>query len=477
MVSETAAEEKLSGPGEGHLSPLTMARLRSGQLEAEAIVRDVVPHLASHCPGCRAAAAAVERLKRQVGHWDEVVAVTEGTEAPELWRRLAGLGYAEQLRTVETEGSFQTWGLCRLLLGMSRTAAEEGSLGAWERPLGAVRLANLAVRIAGRLGAAYHSEWVRCLRALAYAHLGHARRALGELASAGDAFDLGAGLREGCTVSPAVEAEALALEALLERDRHRLAAAAAKLERAYLIFKGGENGAGDPEAADPHLAGSALAHRAWCLYHLGRHEDAAALLVEAEGLVDEAREPRLLLGIRQGRVWSAIALGRLEAATALLPAAAELAGRAGDDGARLRLRRAEARIAAAEGRRGPAEEALRAALAELMERDRGIDGALALLDLAILLWNEGAGAPEMAELGQQAFALFSARDVQKPGMSVLLLVQNACLEQRLTRELAEGLGRLLERERRPSLGWWSGSGTVLERDRSREGTGPGEEKA
>jgi tetratricopeptide (TPR) repeat protein len=488
MVSE--AGEELSRPGEGHLSPLTMARLRSGQLEAEVIVRDVVPHLASQCPGCRAAAEAVERLKRQVGHWDEVVAVIEGTEAPELWRRLEGLGYAEQLRAVETEATFQTWGLCRLLLGMSRASAEE-------RPPGAVRLANLAVRIAGHLGAAYHPEWVRGLRAVAFAHLGHARRALGELASAGDAFDLGARLRAGGTGSPAVEAEALALEALLERDRHRLGAAAAKLEKAYVIYRGGEGGrgrdpaageapggeaaAGDPEAVDSHLAGSALAHRAWCLYHLGRHECAARLLEEAEGLVEEEREPRLLLGIRQGRVWAAIALGRLEAATALLPAAAEVAGRLGDEAARLRLGRAEARIAAAEGRRRTAEQGLRAALRELMQLDQGVDGALTLVDLAILLLDQGATRDQrerqMAQLEGEAFTLFSAQDIQKPGMSVLLLVQNACLEHRLSRELAVQLARLLERERRPSLGWWSGSGTVLERDRSREGAAAGEEKA
>ena len=68
-----------------------------------------------------------------------------------------------------------------------------------------------------------------------------------------------------------------------------------------------------------------------------------------------------------------------------------------------------------------------------MERDEGVDGALALLDLAILLWDEGATADEMAQLEQEAFSLFSAPDIQKPGMSVLLLVQNACLEHRLGR--------------------------------------------
>jgi len=63
MVSEAAGEE-LPGPGEGHLSPLTMARLRSGQLEAEAIMRDgrAAPWRGI-AAGCRASLEAVERLK------------------------------------------------------------------------------------------------------------------------------------------------------------------------------------------------------------------------------------------------------------------------------------------------------------------------------------------------------------------------------------------------------------------------------
>jgi tetratricopeptide (TPR) repeat protein len=458
-------------PEERHLPLATMARLRSGRLDIEEIRGLVLPHLASRCEGCREVDEQLARLRREVGHWDDVVAVTEAGAVPDLWRRLEPLPYLDQLGAVEADETLQTWALCRYLQRRSREAARE-------RPRSAAQLANLALALSAHLGEAYDPDWVRDLRALCFACLGNARRALGELHGATDAFDAAALLRPGSPGHSALEAESLVLEALLRRDQHRLGEAIALLDRAYAIYSGARPGVADPEAADRHLAGEALAHQAWCLYHLGRIEPALARLEEARHLVDEARDPRLAFAIRHGQIWGAIALGRFGDAELLLPAAHGLlersaatarrgatappasAERPGGGVESLWLRRAEARLDLALGETGPAEQALREVAGELLELDRGVDAALAFLDLAALYLQQSA-AEALRRLAPEILPVFSSPEVHRPQIYALLLVQHACEDQRLTPELARQLAAMLERERRPSLDWWSGSGTVL----------------
>jgi tetratricopeptide (TPR) repeat protein len=457
-------------PEERHLPLATMARLRSGRLDIEEIRGLVLPHLASRCEGCRAVDEQLGRLRREVGHWDDVVAVTEAGAAPDLWRRLEPLPYLDQLGAIEADETLHTWALCRYLQRRSREAARE-------RPRSAAQLANLALALSAHLGGAYDPDWVRDLRALCFACLGNARRALGELHGAADAFDAAALLRLGSPGHSALEAEGLALEALLRRDQHRLGEAIALLDRAYAIYSGARPGVADPEAADRHLAGEVLAHKAWCLYHLGRIEPALALLGEARRLVDEARDPRLAFAIGHGQIWCAIALGGFDDAEVLLPAARDLLERAagaarpaaeqpaaaeqlGGGVESLWLRRAEARLDVALGETGAAEQALREVAGELLELDRGVDAALAFLDLAALYLRQNA-AEALRRLGPEILPVFSSPEVHRPQIYALLLVQNACEGGRLTPELARQLAAMLERERRPSLDWWSGWGTVL----------------
>jgi tetratricopeptide (TPR) repeat protein len=438
-------------PQARHLTPLALARLLNGRMEAEEIRGELVPHLLGKCRGCRAAGASLKRLKREVGHWDEILAVSEGTEAPQLLRVLERFGTRQQIELVESEPSYQTWGLCRLLLRRSGEAVPKD-------PATAARLASLAVRIAGHLGEAYDPTWVADLRSLALARLGDARRALGERESARDAFESARTARAAGSGSPAIEAEALALEALLLRDERQLGEAVAMLGRVHALYDGagGKAEGGDREAAHRHLAGRALAHQAWCLYHLGQHEAAAAALASAAGLIEEAREPPLALAVRHGQVWSAIARGRPEEADGLFPKAMELARRLGDEAVRLRLLRAEARLEAASGGWAPVAKTLRAAFEGFLELDQGVDAFLALLDLGVLYATTG-DAKALAGLGShETFLPFAAPDLDRDGTHSLRLFQEACLDARLTRQLAIELGASLENRRRPSLQWWAG---------------------
>jgi hypothetical protein len=446
-----------------HLAPELVARLLSGRVEPDELARQVLPHLLAHCPGCQQVRDQLEELRRDVAHWDHLVALTEGPEAPGLWQRLAPLPHAERLAAVESDPAFHTWGLCSLLLKLAGDATRE-------RPDDAARLARLAVVVAGRLGDAYHPAWVQDLRALGFVRLGDARRILGELASAANAFDTAKSLRLAGTGDPALEAEALTLEALLRRDQGRLADASLLLAHAHAIYSGADPLHGDPEAADPHQAALALAHRAWCLHHLGQPGPADALLVEAERLLDPERAPALLLAVRLGRVATAIAQAEWLLAETRLPVADQLAARLGNLPARHRLRRAAAAIAVARHQPGPAEQSLRDAVQGCLEADLGGDAALALLDLAALYLDRGA-LEALHHLAVDVLPVFAAPDLERDAFQALLRFQGACAGG-LTPVLVGQLAAQIERSRPPSILSWSLSATVLGEERDTDDAAP-----
>jgi hypothetical protein len=227
---------------------------------------------------------------------------------------------------------------------------------------------------------------------------------------------------------------------------------------------------------------------------------ALAQLEEAGRLVDEARDPRLAFAVLHGQIWCAITRGRWNDAELLLPAARALlersattarpaatarptatpppaatappaaaekppaASQPGGDVESLWLRRAEARLDLALGETGPAEQALREVVRDLLLLDRHADAALAFLDLSALDLRENAGET-LRRLAPAILPAFSSPEVRRPEIYALLLVQRACESGDLTPELARQLASVLEIERRPSLDWWSGSGTVLPADR------------
>jgi tetratricopeptide (TPR) repeat protein len=409
-------------------------------------------HLLARCRACRRGRDALRRLSREAHHPDYVIVLAEAREAPALWRQLAALPYASQLAAVEADESYQRWGLCRLLQRLSGKAA-------CQDPESAGRLANLAVRIPTFLEPAYHPDSIRDLQALSFCYLGNAWRALREPHGAADAFDAARALLLAGTGDPAVAAEALALEARLLRDRRELAKAAALLDRVEAIYGAtgglGEGAGGDVlEDGDPERAAKARLHRAWCLYHLGRFDEARGLLDRTTGQLDARRHPRPALAVRSGLAWCALCLAAADA-EALLAAAIQLAGRVGDDADRLRLRRAEARADLATGERGLAEQALRAAATGFLERDLGVDAALSFLDLAALYLREGAEQSIFQQLSADLLPVFFYPEVGREAMALLLWFQQACETGKLTPGIIASVAQAVEGQRQPSLAWWS----------------------
>src|SRR5436305_1633578 len=192
-----------------------MAKMLSGRMEYDELVQEILPHLLARCETCTALVEEIRRLQRQIGHWDEMVAVHESREAPERVARLVGLPLEEQLQMAEEEEGLQAWGVCDLLLQKSREAV-------CAEPQRAVDFALLAVRLSAHLGDAYDPEWVLDLRARAHAHLANGLRVLGELRSAEEAFrQADALLGRSLSGNARVEAEILSFKASLRRAQRR----------------------------------------------------------------------------------------------------------------------------------------------------------------------------------------------------------------------------------------------------------------
>lgn len=452
--------EAESGEGVGdrqaHPSREVLARVLSGTAEPDEVRQEVLRHLVACCGECRRRVEGLEALGREFGHWDVAEAMTEWREAPRLWRRIAALPYEQQVAAIEADEDFFTWGMCRFLQLLS---VEE--VGA--RAARADELANLAVRVAGKLGETYDVTWVRGLRALCLACLGNARRALGEMQGAADALLAARELVAAGVGNAAFEAEVLVIAGLVARDRRRLG-------EAVELFEAAQEAASRPdsEVRDGHLDGVALAEEAWCRYQLGDAAAAAVRLEEASRLVDAARDPGLAWEVGLGRVWAALSLGRLEEARRLAAAARAATGGGGDDGGgggggsdgdggergegaagsrggsgsgggRGRraavLRRAEARIAAASGEQEEAERTLLAAVGELLAGGQGVEAALALIDVAVLLVEAGEA---QADRRLSAVAVELVPEVMVRGadltvadVAALLRLERRCLVQPL----------------------------------------------
>lgn len=392
-----------------------------------------------------------QRVDPALLHWNREAVLPEIAAAPDLWATIEPLPYAQQLDAVRSEPRFHTWGFAVHCVRWSAALVSTA-------PGEARRAANLALAAIDELDPAYDEDWICDLSALALAHLADARREMRELAAAGEAIDRALRRWADGTGSIPVEAEILFREALLRRDEKHLAEAAALLTRVHAIHS--QPDATEDTAPDPHAAGVALLHRAWCHHHLACPGDALEGLDRAAALLDPSHDAGLGVALHSGRTWCLLRLGQLDEAAVAAGVATELACALGDRGAEVRLRLVRLRIP---GEHLPAEETLRGAAQELLDLGLELDAALVFLDLADHLLR-GAQLDQVPPLADEVLPVFCSPEIGREEFAVLLLFQQACVgvhEGKLTPELLHELACLLERRRRPSLAWWSARGVVL----------------
>lgn len=413
-----------------HPSIETLAKLLAGDLSHEELLAEVVPHLLERCPECRQRHEEILRLQKEVGHWDERVAVIEGPQASELFAKLRDLPFDEQLSLVVDDEAFQIWGVCQLLLKESLEAA-------FEDPGRAINFAELGVKVAQTLGDAYDPYWVLDLRARAYAYLGNAQRVLGELRSAETAFrEAEALLARSMTGNELVRAELIYLKASLRRAQRRLGESMEMVMQALTIYR---------EHDDPQGVGNTLLKRSRILEELGDTEEAIASLREAIVIAEPLS--RLDLYARYNLLNTLALAGRYAEADQLLPEVREIFAQGGRPLDLLRLRWIEAKISRGQGRLRDAEESFRQVQGEFLARGMGYDAALVSLDLAILFAQEHR-TEDLKRLAAQILQVFESRDVHREAVATLILFQSACEEERLSADLATQLATVLQRERR-----------------------------
>jgi tetratricopeptide (TPR) repeat protein len=361
-------------------------------------------------------------------------------EAPRLWAELESLPLEQARSRIQTDRRFESWGLCELLCRESkRTAAADA--------VRALHLGELAVLVADLVedDGPIEDRWVYQLRAYAWAHLGNARRVLGDLRGADEALsaaDLwwqsGSVVGDTLGYGPVIQD----LQASLRIAQRRFPEALELLDQVIDAYTNG-----DPEFRDRHLTGRAAVQKALAMGQMGAPESAIRALKEAKGLVDPERDPRLLLCLHHNLVSFLANTGRFAEAEQALPELESASRRIGNALDLVRLRWVEARIAVGLGQSDRAREAFEDVRLEFEERDMGYDAALVSLEIAAVSLEEGRTA-EVKELARQVVAIFRAQGVPREVLAALMMFRRAALQERATAQMARELAEMLGQRRR-----------------------------
>jgi tetratricopeptide (TPR) repeat protein len=326
---------------------------------------------------------------------------------------------------VEASNELRGWALCERLYDESSKAAPRCAAEALE-------WAGLALTAARRAPDA--PGWRPELEADAWAHVGNARRVGGDLLEADAAFVEAARLRrQPCDPSPLDRSRALDLEASLRRDQRRLREAHALLDRAEAL------------ARDDRARARVLLKRAKTLEEEQKYEEALDVLLGARPVVEATGDARLTCVFLYNLTDHLHQLGRHAETAGLLPEVRAVAARLGNDLDRVRLLWIEGRIFAGTGRPEQAVAALRQVRREFLDRGIAYDAALATLELAIVLLEQGRQNGEVLELAAEVAAVCKAQGVARETLAAIEVFLEAAEREAVTAELAR---QVLERVRR-----------------------------
>ena len=408
---------------------------------------EILLHLIAVCPGCRSAGGPLfDLFENGLLHGDfsslDVDLELSRAEAPALWEKLQGFSFEKQKGLMRDVKRFRSWGLCELLCYESeRLAASDATK--------AVQTAELAVLASSRLKEHEPAEtlWLFQLRAFAWAHLGNARRVLGELRSAEDAFAKSDAWWEAASSMGNVlgyDARLFDLKASLRISQRRLPSALFLLDQALQISQEREDG----------QTGRLLIKKAKTLEEMGDLDRAIELLQRAEPFIEPERNSRLELCLRHNVMDLLSKAGRFQEAAALLPEVARLSESLGNQLDAVRLRWSRGRIAAGLGNTPEALRDLEEAREEFSRRNIGYDTALVTLELAALHAQEGR-TEDVKVLAGEMLPIFQAQDVPREAVAALAFFVQAAERGTFTAELAGRLVAFLQQARYTPNLWFS----------------------
>jgi tetratricopeptide (TPR) repeat protein len=417
--------------------------------------RRILEHVLAGCERCRESLDALRQL-REDGQAD----TAEVEESPSISRILANLGeraariereraeaavqledfathpVARQWTLVRNSHRFDTWSFCAGLL-------ESAFEAMYDDPRRSLELASMARDIAERLDPEpYGERSVLDLRGRAWAHVGNAHRALGDLSAADQDLARARQLLEEGTGDPLDEAELLYFEASLLRGQRNLQGALRKVRRSARLYR---------ELGDEHLEGRCLVNESNILHVAGRAEESIRKCREALAKVDPTRDRHLELAARHNLVWALVDSGEVEQAMCSL---AEFRGtyeEVGDRASLLRLQWLEAHICQKLDRIPEAEDRFRATIDGFAVAELPYEVAKSSLDLALL--EVTADKPEeVKRIAGDTLVLFRALGVAREAIGAWLVFQQAAEAEAVTGALVERLARYYAEARlRPDL--------------------------
>lgn len=393
-------------------------------------------HLLEVCPACYEVGGSVLDLYR-AGALDlnfctlDIELAKSRAEASALLEKLERFDFPKQRGLIRDTERFRSWGLCELLCERSVAVAPADAARA-------VEYAELAVMVSSLLREWQPAEeaWLAELRAYAWAHLGNARRVLGELRSAADAFRTADGWwlagEKWAGDALGYGSRIMDLKASLRIAERRFPEALALLDQAL------------GEGTSPTVRGRILLKKAKALEESGELESSIAALNEASAVVELSNDLHLLLCLRQNLLDNLTKADRFDEAAMLLPELILLGESHGGELDRIRLRWTEARIAAGGGEIARAIELLEEVKGAFEVRQVVYDAALVALELATL-YAESGRLEEAKRLALQITPLFAAADVGREALGALALFDHATRSEELTaahlRQLARSLAR------------------------------------
>jgi tetratricopeptide (TPR) repeat protein len=337
---------------------------------------------------------------------------------------LKPLAHAERVAMVLTRPKFQNWALCVEVTEESVTAASQDI----EK---AIEWARLAVCIAARVRGPL--PWRRRVLGWALAHRANILRVKGKLKIARAVFERAkvlwlAGSDPDQILDPG---RLLDLEASLCRAERQFEAALDLLKRAEGVSR---------------CPAHTLINKGFTLEVMGEYESAVETLLRAEPFVRRERDPRLLYMWRFDLAVCYTHASRHVEAVELLGQVRDSARERGDQTETLRVRWLAGRIAAGLGRPGEARTLLEQARRGFATRKMWFDVALALLDIAALLLDEGRTA-EVKTLARDLAEVFTSGGVHREALAALQLFREAAEQETATAELARRVLRYLYRAR------------------------------
>ncbi|HVG07163.1 MAG TPA: hypothetical protein VNM67_05615 [Thermoanaerobaculia bacterium] len=367
-------------------------------------------------------------LSRAVPPLDEYPHPAEVEPARQLARirllYLKQLPQANRLPVVKAARELQTWALCEQI-------AEE-AVQAASRNLGeAFHWAKLARQIA--LWAKGPDGWRTRLQGYAAAVFANTLRVAGKLKDADEAMKEArrlwvAGSDPDHILDPG---RLLDLEASLRRAQRRFKDAITTLDAALLVSS---------------TPARILVKKAFTLEVMGDYAGAVEALREAEPRLDKRSEPRLWYSHRFNLAVNFSHVGRHTEARDLLEQVREVAIDLGDEIFLLRVTWLEGRIAAGLGGREEARLRLDQARRGFAAKEMFYDVALALLEHAGLLLDEGRTA-EVKHLALHLRQVFQSEEVHEEALSALRLFRKAVEREEATAELAYRILAFLFRAR------------------------------